>query len=150
MLALLRAIHPFSPILLFTILKHSYIATIICPSLFSVSFRFSQLPWGLREGWRLKYFSILNHSKGTQIVFMSEWGSFLISLKNIFDQDVGFILGCHLLLTLHLLLLLNKYNIYWFTNCPLTPAPDYFCCSHRSIFLQFLSIVGHGLVYRVK
>ena len=80
-----------------------------------VSFRCPRLPWGLREGWRQKYFCYLNHSMGTQGVNMRDCGSTLLSPETIFDEAVGHFLGCwYSPLTLHYYRLI--YQIFKILN----------------------------------
>ena len=112
MSAWLRAMHPFPPMLLFSAFNHSYIDTIGCPPLLVVSLRCPQLPWGLRESWRQKYFSNLSHSMDTQVVKMDDWGYILKSLKFISDEAAGFYLGCwHSPLALHYYYWINISDI---------------------------------------
>ena len=93
-LALLRAMHPFSPMLFLSAFNHCYIAIIRCPPLMAVFLRCSRLPWGLREGWRLRCFFNLNYSQGTKVVSMTKWGSTLFFLKTIANEAAGLALGC--------------------------------------------------------
>ena len=86
--------HPFSPMLFLSAFNHCYIAIIRCPPLMAVFLRCSRLPWGLREGWRLRCFFNLNYSQGTKVVTMTNWGSTLFFLKIIANEAAGLALGC--------------------------------------------------------
>ena len=94
MLTRLRAMHPFSPMLFLSAFNHCYIAIIRCPPLMAVFLHCFRLPWGLREGWRLRCFFNLNYSQGTKVVSMTNWGSTLFFLKIIANEAAGLALGC--------------------------------------------------------